>query len=87
MPSRSARHARFATVFAGLLATAPAHAAETVIFLRHGEKPAAGLGQLSCKGLNRALALPRIFCGEISGAHGDLRPRSRATQKGSRSCL
>lgn len=30
---------------------------ETIVFLRHGEKPAAGLGQLSCKGLNRALAL------------------------------
>lgn len=29
-----------------------------VLIIRHGEKPAAGLGQLSCKGLNRALALP-----------------------------
>lgn len=31
---------------------------ETIVFLRHGEKPEAGLGQLSCKGLNRSLALP-----------------------------
>lgn len=30
---------------------------ETLLFIRHAEKPAAGLGQLSCKGLNRALAL------------------------------
>jgi hypothetical protein len=31
---------------------------ETILFIRHAEKPADGLGQLSCKGLNRALALP-----------------------------
>jgi len=30
---------------------------ETIVFFRHGEKPAEGLGQLSCKGLHRALAL------------------------------
>jgi broad specificity phosphatase PhoE len=42
-------------------ATARAATTETIVFLRHGEKPAAGLGQLSCKGLNRALALPRVI--------------------------
>jgi hypothetical protein len=31
---------------------------ETIVFVRHGEKPLAGLGQLTCQGLNRALALP-----------------------------
>ena len=31
---------------------------ETIVLLRHGEKPDDGLGQLNCKGLNRALALP-----------------------------
>ena len=31
--------------------------------IRHGEKPAAGLGQISCKGLNRALALPDLLIG------------------------
>jgi hypothetical protein len=31
------------------------------VFLRHGEKPAEGLGQLNCKGLNRALALPDVL--------------------------
>jgi hypothetical protein len=34
---------------------------ETVILIRHGEKPATGLGQLNCQGLNRALALPRVL--------------------------
>ena len=34
---------------------------ETLICIRHGEKPATGLGQLSCQGLNRALALPRVL--------------------------
>jgi hypothetical protein len=39
----------------------PAFADSTVVILRHGEKPAAGLGQLSCQGLNRALALPPLL--------------------------
>lgn len=34
---------------------------ETIVFLRHGEKPPGGLGQLTCKGLNRALALPAVL--------------------------
>lgn len=34
---------------------------ETLVFVRHGEKPAEGLGQLNCKGLNRALALPAVI--------------------------
>lgn len=33
----------------------------TIVILRHGEKPPAGLGQLSCQGLNRSLALPRVL--------------------------
>ena len=48
-----------------VLGSTPAHAAgdpvETIVMVRHGEKPAAGLGQLSCQGLNRALALPRVI--------------------------
>jgi hypothetical protein len=34
---------------------------ETIVFVRHGEKPSKGLGQLNCKGLNRALALPSVI--------------------------
>ena len=36
---------------------------ETIVMIRHGEKPAGGLGQLNCMGLNRALALPDILLG------------------------
>ncbi len=36
-------------------------AAETIVFLRHGEKPDQEFGQLTCQGLNRALALPRLL--------------------------
>jgi hypothetical protein len=42
---------------------AQARAEETIVFFRHGEKPAAGLGQLTCQGLNRALALPTVLLG------------------------
>ena len=34
---------------------------ETIVCIRHGEKPVGGLGQLNCQGLNRALALPDIL--------------------------
>jgi hypothetical protein len=48
-----------------LLLTVPqAHgddAPGTIVFMRHGEKPDEGLGQLTCQGLNRALALPRVI--------------------------
>jgi hypothetical protein len=37
------------------------NAVETVVIVRHGEKPEKGLGQLSCQGLNRALALPSVI--------------------------
>jgi hypothetical protein len=38
-----------------------ADSTETIVMIRHGEKPPGGLGQLSCKGLNRALALPDVL--------------------------
>jgi hypothetical protein len=50
----------------GLGAATPAAAVETIIFVRHGEKPSAGLGQLSCRGLNRALALPRVIAASFA---------------------
>jgi hypothetical protein len=34
---------------------------EMIVAIRHAEKPAAGLGNLNCKGLNRALALPEVL--------------------------
>ena len=34
---------------------------ETIVLLRHGEKPDLEIGQLNCQGLNRALALPAVI--------------------------
>jgi len=34
---------------------------ETLVFMRHGEKPSGGYGQLTCQGLNRANALPAVL--------------------------
>jgi len=42
---------------------APQANGETIVLVRHGEKPAGGLGQLTCKGLNRSLALPSLLIG------------------------
>jgi hypothetical protein len=38
-----------------------ARAQETIVAIRHAEKPPTSLGQLTCKGLNRALALPKVL--------------------------
>jgi hypothetical protein len=37
---------------------------ETIVFLRHGEKPKEGFGQLTPQGLNRALALSEVLPGK-----------------------
>ena len=34
---------------------------ETIVCLRHAEKPRGDLGQLNCRGLNRSLALPGVL--------------------------
>jgi hypothetical protein len=44
-----------------LLSIHCAHAQETIVAIRHAEKPPTSLGQLTCKGLNRALALPKVL--------------------------
>ncbi|MEP6900084.1 MAG: hypothetical protein ABI870_16280 [Rhodanobacter sp.] len=49
------------TMLAITLMMPVAHADQTIVFLRHGEKPPLGLGQLDCRGLNRALALPTVL--------------------------
>ncbi|HEV3425800.1 MAG TPA: histidine phosphatase family protein [Paraburkholderia sp.] len=53
----------------GAIAPATVQAAdnnvETLVFVRHGEKPAEGFGQLSCKGLNRSLALPAVIAAKF----------------------
>lgn len=40
---------------------APLYPQETIVAILHAEKPSGGLGQLTCQGLNRALALPKIL--------------------------
>ena len=44
-----------------LLSISCVHAEETIVAIRHAEKPPTSLGQLTCKGLNRALALPKVL--------------------------
>ncbi|WP_425342669.1 histidine phosphatase family protein [Raoultella ornithinolytica] len=44
-----------------LLTVFTVQADTTIIFLRHGEKPETSTGQLTCKGFNRALALPSVL--------------------------
>lgn len=39
----------------------PGQSIETLVCIRHGEKPPGGLGQLTCRGLNRSLALPDVL--------------------------
>lgn len=39
----------------------PVDGIQTLVFLRHAEKPGEGLGQLNCQGLNRALDLATLL--------------------------
>jgi hypothetical protein len=66
------RRAIVATIGLGLIGMTAAHAGqaqrgnvETLVFLRHGEKPKGGFGQLDCQGLNRALALPAVIAAKF----------------------
>ena len=45
----------------GLLPSSSALADTTIVIVRHGEKPEQGLGQLTCRGLNRALGLAPVL--------------------------
>jgi len=49
----------FVFVLFGLASNARAE--QTIVFFRHAEKPASGLGQLTCQGLNRAIQLPDVL--------------------------
>lgn len=46
-----------------VLAPAIAWSDATIVIVRHGEKPPQGLGQLTCRGLNRSLALAPLLWG------------------------
>lgn len=47
---------------------------ETIVVLRHGDKAIGGLGQLSCMGLNRSLALPKLLIGRFGRADAIFAP-------------
>ena len=42
-----------------------AGAEQTLVFMRHAEKPSGGYGQLTCQGLNRSLALPHVLLSDF----------------------
>ncbi len=42
-----------------------AYSIQTIVFIRHGEKPNNDSGQLTCKGLNRALTLPDVLISQF----------------------
>jgi hypothetical protein len=52
------------------LSPAIAHASttETIVFMRHGEKPSGGYGQLTCQGLRRSLLLPGVLINNYGAA-------------------
>jgi regulation of enolase protein 1 (concanavalin A-like superfamily) len=58
--------ATFTSVSVTASTTAPS--TETLVFFRHGEKPSGGYGQLTCQGLNRALALPDVLTSRYGNA-------------------
>ena len=41
---------------------------ETIVLIRHAEKPLLGFGQINCQGLNRALALPDVLINKFGKA-------------------
>ncbi|MND80986.1 hypothetical protein D3C80_727700 [compost metagenome] len=49
------------TLESGLSRAQPMDGTQTLVFLRHGEKPDGGLGQLNCQGLNRAIDLSTLL--------------------------
>jgi len=57
----SKRVTTIAAVLLMILAAAEARAQQTIVFMRHGEKPSGGYGQITCQGLNRALQLPDVL--------------------------
>ncbi len=47
----------------------PTPTTETLVFFRHGEKPSGGYGQITCQGLQRALALPAVLTRQFGNPH------------------
>jgi hypothetical protein len=47
----------------------PVDGTQTLVFLRHAEKPEGGLGQLNCQGLNRAIDLATLLPEKFGNAN------------------
>jgi hypothetical protein len=54
---------------------------ETIVMIRHGEKPPGGLGQLTCQGENRALALPAVLKEKFGKPQAIFAPNPADTKK------
>ncbi|WP_085726957.1 histidine phosphatase family protein [Pseudomonas sp. R37(2017)] len=61
LPALLVVSAVFLLLESGLSRAQPIDGTQTLVFLRHGEKPAGGLGQLNCQGLNRAIDLATLL--------------------------
>jgi hypothetical protein len=66
------------------VSAASANSSETIVVMRHGEKAVGGLGQLSCTGLNRSLALPKVLIGRFGRATAIFSPSPAAQMRESR---
>ena len=61
LPALLVVSALFLSLESGLSRAHPMDGTQTLVFLRHGEKPDGGLGQLNCQGLNRAIDLATLL--------------------------
>ena len=61
LPALLVVSALFLSLESSLSRAQPMDGTQTLVFLRHGEKPAGGLGQLNCQGLNRAIDLATLL--------------------------
>ncbi|MBV7570957.1 histidine phosphatase family protein [Pseudomonas sp. PDM27] len=61
LPALLVVSAVFLLLESGLSRAQPMDGTQTLVFLRHGEKPDGGLGQLNCQGLNRAIDLSTLL--------------------------
>ena len=61
LPSLLAVSALFLSLESSQIRAQPVDGTQTLVFLRHAEKPDGGLGQLNCQGLNRAIELSTLL--------------------------
>ena len=61
LPSLLAVSALFLSLESSESRAQPVDGTQTLVFLRHAEKPDGGLGQLNCQGLNRAIDLSTLL--------------------------